>query len=42
MDDTELIVTPMIHGSTLEMHESSPITLGSFEGYDTVEADSEG
>ena len=23
-DDTELIVTPMIHGSTLEMHESSP------------------
>ena len=24
MDDSELIVTPMIHGSTLEMHESSP------------------
>ena len=42
MVDTELSVTPMIHGSTLEMHESSPITLGSCEGYDTVEAVSEG
>ena len=38
MDDTELIVTPMINGSTLVMHESYPITLGSCEGYDTVEA----
>ena len=37
-DDTELIVTPMIHGSTLEMHESSPTTLGSCEGHDTVDA----
>ena len=36
VDDTELSVTPMIHGSTLEMHESSPTTLGSCEGYDTV------
>ena len=42
VDDTELSVTPMIHGSTLEMHESSPTTLGSCEGYDTVEAVSEG
>ena len=30
------------HKSTLEMHESSPTTLGSCEGYDTVEAVSEG
>ena len=36
--DTELIVTPMIHGSTLEVHESSPIVLGVCERYDTVEA----
>ena len=28
----------MIHGSTLEMHKSSPIVLGVCEGYDTVEA----
>ena len=42
MDDTELSVAPMIHGSTLEMQESSPTTLGSCEGYDTVEAFSEG
>ena len=28
----------MIHGSTFEKHESSPIALGVFEGYDTVEA----
>ena len=42
MDDTELSATAMIHGSTLEMHESSPITLGACEGYDTVEAVSEG
>ena len=26
----------MTHGSTLEMHESSPTTLGSCEAYDTV------
>ena len=38
VDDTELSNTPTIHGSTLEMHESSPTTLGSCEGYDTVEA----
>ena len=38
VDDTELIVTPMIHGSTFEVHESSPIVLGVCEGYDTVEA----
>ena len=42
VDDTELSVTPTIHGFTLEMHESSPTTLGSCEGYDTVEAVSEG
>ena len=36
--DTELIVTPMIHGSTFELHESSPTALGVCEGYDTVEA----
>ena len=42
MDDTGLSVTPMIHGSTLEMIESSPTTLGSCEGYDTVDAVSEG
>ena len=41
-DDTELIVIPMIHGSTLGMHESSPTTFGVCEGYDTVEAVSEG
>ena len=40
--DTELIVTPMIHGSTFELHESSQIVLGVCEGYDTVEAVSEG
>ena len=28
----------MIHGSTFEVHESSPIVLGVCEGYDTVEA----
>ena len=33
--DTELLVTPMIHGSTFELHESSPIVLGVCEGYDT-------
>ena len=36
--DTELIVTPMIHGSTFEANESSPIELGVCEGYDTVHA----
>ena len=36
--DTELIVTPMIHGSTFEVHESSPITLSVSERYGTVEA----
>ena len=40
--DTELIVTPRIHGSTFKVHESSPIVLGVCEGYDTVEAVSEG
>ena len=42
MDDTELIVTPVIHGSTFEMHASYPRTLGSCERYDTAEAVSEG
>ena len=32
----------MIHGSTFEVHESSPIVLGVCEGYDTIEAVSEG
>ena len=36
--DTELIVTPMIHSSTFEVHESYPIVHGVCEGYDTVEA----
>ena len=40
--DTELIVTPMIHGSTFEWHEGSPIVLGVCEGHDTVDAVSEG
>ena len=40
--DTELIVTPMIHGSTFELHERSPIVLGVCEGFDTVDACSEG
>ena len=40
--DTELIVTPMIHGSMFELHVSSPIVFGVCEGYDTVEAVSEG
>ena len=40
--DTELIVTPRIHGSTFELHESSPIVLSVCEGYGTVEAVSEG
>ena len=42
VEDTELIVTPMIHSSTFELHESSPIVFGVCEGYDTVEAVSEG
>ena len=29
--DTGLSPIPMIHGSTLDMHESSPTTLGSCE-----------
>ena len=32
------MVTPMNHGSTFEMHESSPMVLGVCEGCDTVEA----
>ena len=32
----------MIHGSTFELHENYPIVLGVCEGYDTVEAVSEG
>ena len=40
--DTELIVTPMIHGSTFELHESSPIVLGVCEGYARLTAVSEG
>ena len=32
----------MIHGSTFELHVSSPIKLGVCEGYDTVEAVAEG
>ena len=39
--DKEWIVTPMIHGSTNELHERAPIVLGVCEGYDTVEAVSE-
>ena len=34
--DTELIVTPMIHGSTFELHKSSPIVLSVCEGDGTV------
>ena len=40
-EDPELTLTPTIHGSTFELHESSPIELGVCEGYDTVEAVSE-
>ena len=39
--DTELIVTPMIHGSTFELHEGFPIVHSVCEGYDMVEAVSE-
>ena len=43
LEDTELIVTPMTHGSAFELHESSPSVLGVCEGYDTrYEAVSEG
>ena len=40
--DTELIVTPVIHGSTSELHESSLIVFCVCEGYDTIELVSEG
>ena len=39
--DTELIVTPMIHGSTFEFHKSFLIVFGVCEGHDMVEAVSE-
>ena len=40
--ETELIVTPVIHGSTSELHESSLIVFCVCEGYDTLELVSEG
>ena len=44
VEDMELIVIPMIKPfcSTSGLHERDPIVLGVCEGYDTVEAVSEG